>query len=309
MAAKPKRVPWLNLILLFVVVLVTGRSLLIGDVISWDTIEDQRSSLIHTSWGIDVGNLGLSLFYDQRLVPYQNARQAARVASDMQPGLQLHVRTLPKNLSWLRRLGMGFQREFDDRPAVFRNKFELTIPLWLIAILLSIAPLRHLVARRKSQSPRTENHGRRSNALIIVVAVAAGVVIGSVITFFLVRKTTTTTAPPAASTQPQPPVHPIVGEWTIHIDPIIATYRFNNDHTFVLTFRMPAARPITADAGGTWTIEGNTLVLLNKWSHTPLTVVGEAESAQIMSIEADQMVLEHDDRRGRREPLMFSRVH
>src|SRR6059058_3275054 len=73
MAAKLRRVPSLNLVMLLAVIMLTGRSLVIGDVISWDTIEDQQATIVYTSWGIDVGNLGLGLFYDERLIPYRNA--------------------------------------------------------------------------------------------------------------------------------------------------------------------------------------------------------------------------------------------
>jgi hypothetical protein len=64
----------------------------------------------------------------------------------------------------------------------------------------------------------------------------------------------------------------------------------------------------THDATGTWTVENKTLVMKNKTSTTPLTVVGEEESATIVSLTNDEVVLENVTRKGKSERIAFHRV-
>jgi hypothetical protein len=157
----------------------------------------------------------------------------------------------------------------------------------------------------------------------VIVGVLCGVVIGAVVTFLIVRRSgpaapgaPESTAGPA--TAQEAPRHPIVGTWQIKIEMITASYRFENDGRFTLTFEIPGPRRdgTPHNVTGTWRVEksnrvggtGEQLVMLNQTSTTPLSVVGEQESAPIVSIGPDSFVLKNLNRKGVEELLTFTRV-
>jgi hypothetical protein len=98
------------------------------------------------------------------------------------------------------------------------------------------------------------------------------------------------------------PSHPIVGMWRSNAPDLFgATYRFDNNGSFTLSFPSAPLRPIggaaTHDVTGTWTMQNKTLVMKNKTSTTPLTIVGEEESGVIVSLSNDDLVLENVNRK------------
>ena len=124
------------------------------------------------------------------------------------------------------------------------------------------------------------------------------------------------TSAPAASGQG------LVGAWHTTVGFHDATYQFNQDGTFTLTFTptakmaphlpqlahtRPAEPPERATAGGTWRLDGKRLVMTNTSSTTPFTVVGEIEEAELVSVDADELVLKTVDNKGKPEELRFAR--
>jgi hypothetical protein len=115
----------------------------------------------------------------------------------------------------------------------------------------------------------------------------------------------------------------IVGAWRTSVGMLDATYQFNDDGTFSLTFTpttkadrtavrgMPQTRPgnapATTTAGGTWRMEGKRLVMTNTRSDTPLTVVGEREDAEVVRVDANELVLRTTDARRKVEDVRFER--
>jgi hypothetical protein len=168
-------------------------------------------------------------------------------------------------------------------------------------------------------------------AIIVAVALVVGIVIGAggASLYWAGRSAGIAAATPggntpAASSSPsaapaaeKPPVHPIVGTWHTKLQLIGVTYQFANDGAFVLTFTdmpQPPSRnalqpPTKPEASGTWRVDGSELILTNSWSNSPMTVVGEVERATIVSVQSNQLELEHLDRKGKAERLTFSRVH
>ncbi len=328
----PQRVrsPVLNVVVLLIAMLVAIRSLGFVDTFAWRSLEEQRNSVTVTAIGVQSAQLGLRFFYDQRLQPAPNPAALNRIIQDIGiPGPQFTSERLrPKSLlDWL---GFGLSRHVDTRAESFSNYLRVTVPLWLLAALLAIAPIRYALSeRRRRQSsatpakdgidePETTASTERGGTMRIglVLALLGGVAIGAALVFFVVRQTSdkkTGANPDAAalaSATSGPPIHPIVGVWRIKLDPIVATYTFGNDKTFTMTFKgVPTGRgPGEHLAKGTWNIDGNLLVMKNTSSSSGYSVVGEEESAKIVSVAADSLVLENTDRKGRRELLRLERV-
>lgn len=130
--------------------------------------------------------------------------------------------------------------------------------------------------------------------------------------------------PAAATTRPagQQKEEGIVGAWRTTVGMLDATYQFNEDGTFSLTFTrsakadgargMPQTRPggvpsPTTSAGGTWRMDGKRLVMTNTRSDNPLTVVGEQEDAEVLSVDANELVLRTTDIKGKLEDVRFER--
>jgi prepilin-type processing-associated H-X9-DG protein len=106
----------------------------------------------------------------------------------------------------------------------------------------------------------------------------------------------------------------LFGTWRITLDPFVeATYRFNGDGTFSLTFAhtAPAANPAEArehGAGGTWALDGAKLTMTNTSSNTPYTVVGETEEAEIIGMNDTALAMRTTNRKGAEEVLVFVKV-
>lgn len=328
MPSRRKRRPVLAGVLLIAALVLAVRSIRIADVLRWQSVDDQGQSVIKTSFGLRTARLGLGIFYDEAIVSTRDARDVDAALSSMSPGLSYAAETLPDDPSLARRLGIGFDRRVDERPESFTNHVELIVPIWVIAILLAIGPVRWVIAQRRRRrdeaahraSDDAANAGhvpaRSSNMRIAIIALACGIVIGVVATVFIVCCDAPTRSAATTASAPQddkPPIHPIVGMWRIRIDPIVATYRFANDGSFVLTFQgpsLPHAAPGAAqEAGGTWRVDRDQLVLTNTWSNTPLTIVGEKETATIVSVEAETLELDHLDRKLKGERLTFARAY
>jgi len=143
---------------------------------------------------------------------------------------------------------------------------------------------------------------------IAVIALVCGLIIGGLVMFLVTRHVGKSgAAPQAVVDDGKPPIHAIVGSWRLRIDSIVANYRFGNDNTFLLTFTNVPGAASEQQAGGSWRVDGDTLVMVNKWSNTPLTVVGEEESARIISVAPGKLVLENINRKGKPENLTFQR--
>lgn len=148
----------------------------------------------------------------------------------------------------------------------------------------------------------------------IILGIACGVVVGAIAMLVILkgrRFSATGTASLERVAEPAP-IHPIVGIWKMHLGGVIdTTYRFNNDGSFALSFKSPLDTPprfaTLHEAGGTWKVNGDTLVMRNTMSTSPLTVVGEEETAKILSIIGDTMVLENIGSKGKREEISFRR--
>jgi hypothetical protein len=92
-----------------------------------------------------------------------------------------------------------------------------------------------------------------------------------------------------------------------------ATYQFDPDGRFTLTFVLASNTGIAADvagagvARGTWRLEGKRLVMKNTDSTTHFTVVGEEEVAEA-EVSGGQLVMLTTDRKGQTERLTLRRV-
>lgn len=143
----------------------------------------------------------------------------------------------------------------------------------------------------------------------LIIGIVIGVIIGALAVFvsmFALRSARDKVAN-------EKPIHPIVGTWrTDAWDLFGATYRFDNNGSFTLSFADLPMRTMngsaTHDATGTWTVNDKTLVMKNKTSNTPVTQVGEEESARIVSVSDDDLVLENVNRRGKTERITFYRL-
>ena len=71
----------------------------------------------------------------------------------------------------------------------------------------------------------------------------------------------------------------IVGSWRIDLGEVVAVYTFEEDGSFRLHFSGHGG----GSAEGTWTLEGDRLVMKNTRSRTAFTVAGETETAEVVS--------------------------
>ncbi|HEV2295749.1 MAG TPA: hypothetical protein VGR35_18015 [Tepidisphaeraceae bacterium] len=331
MSHKRNRSPALAILLLVATLALAVRSLWVSDFLRWQSIDDSdHRSLVQTTWGLRTARLGLAFVYDQAIVSMRNPREVdAALAS---PGLSYVVEDLPEHPSLARRLGFGFERITDERPESFRNSLELSVPLWLVAMLLAIGPARWLLANRAARAAGADKDPARDAARnglraerrplvkTAVIALAVGIVMGAAAALFYAGRrhaaapaTAPTGTATVATADHQPPIHPIVGMWRIRMDSIRATYQFANDGSFVVTFtglpQRPTAPSDAHDAGGTWRVDDKELILTYAWSNTPLVVVGERETATFVAIDPNRLELEHADRKGRPERLVFERTY
>jgi prepilin-type processing-associated H-X9-DG protein len=121
-----------------------------------------------------------------------------------------------------------------------------------------------------------------------------------------------------AVNQPAAPAQPpagdlaqsLAGAWRVKVGLHVATYQFNPDGTFRLTFT-PAERIGyeigSGTATGTWRINARTLVMVNHASDTAHTVAGETEQAEIASVSEAELVLKTTDKRGKPEEVTLAR--
>ncbi|HEY7087194.1 MAG TPA: lipocalin family protein [Tepidisphaeraceae bacterium] len=326
MARKGRRLPVVSTILLLVTLFLMIRSIWVEDTLGWRSTEDQRSSAIATTWGASTAQLGLTLFYDQKLTPARNPGELNKALDASPPGLVCSARSLP-NGSGVRLLALGWERRWDTRAESFANYWGITLPLWLLAAFFAIEPVRYLLAwrrerRQHAQSSQAQDTGEKDIegggmriGIVIALVIAAMLIGAAAMYFFVAPHSTQSAATPAmgSSTQApdQPPIHPIVGVWRIRIAPIIATYTFGNDGNFTLTFRGipgPRGTPAEHQAAGTWKVSGDILSMTNTSSNSDYSVVGEVEEAKILSVSSDSLILENRDRKGRPERLEFEPV-
>lgn len=322
MPRKRRRSPVLAAFLGVLMLGLMIRSLWARDVVAWHSVVDHRDSIIQTSIGMESAWLGLGIFHEETLITLRPTRGVPASLTSIDPGLHFETHELPETSSLIRRVGFGFERHVDERPESFRNSTRLIVPLWLIAAVLAIGPMRWWIARRaaKRAAPVESAGGEdmmrpeRSTMKITAIAVLCGVLIGGMLVYsFLGDGSSAATKPstaPAISDE-GPPIHPIVGSWRIRMDPIRATYRFGNDGSFLLSFKgVPARRDASPpEAGGSWRVDDDKLVMLNKWSNTPLSIVGEEETATITSVTPENLALSHLNGKGEQETLTLARVH
>lgn len=330
---KRRRLPAISAILLVLTLVAIGRSIWRVDTLRHVQAEDGRQSITITTYGLQTAQLGLQFFYRQDLMP---ARDVAKVNAAMEAipplGWEFVSDALQPEPSLLRWFGFDFRRELDGRPQSFVNVLSVAVPLWLLGALLAIEPVRYGIAigrerrqRRAQQQADGSNSdrlGQRGGVMRsgIAIGLICGIIIGAAATLLLVRRPATDPAQASAgsaaaggsSPAAEAPIHPIVGVWQIEISPIIATYTFDNDGRFTLTFRGVPGRqfvpPIEHQAAGTWKVDGDLLKMHNTSSTSGYTVVGEVEEARILSVTPEQLLLENRDRKGRQEMLVFEPV-
>ena len=109
--------------------------------------------------------------------------------------------------------------------------------------------------------------------------------------------------PATPATQPAA-ADAIVGDWRVRVAPHTAVYHFDRDGTFTLTFFGPQG----GVASGNWKLDRDTLVLENKASSTPLTHVGEQETARVTEVTADTLTVRGTDAAGREDGYVFRRA-
>lgn len=320
MPTTVRRPPWGSVILLLAIAALIVRSLICRDTLEWCGVHTDANSIVIVTSGVSCSRLGLGFFRRQNGLA-ANDRNAARAVDAAPLGFRWNAEPLPDHPSLLRRLGLGLEREVHDEPGSYRDRFELTVPLWLLGMAFVIAPARFILAWRRRRA-NMGLAGRPRMKYGLAIGIACGVIIGAVATFMLVSRSkepsantssTQSGAPSSQAPPPKAPIHPIVGTWRVYIDPpMAAIYRFENDGTFALTIkpmpRFDLRQPVTHEAGGTWKVQGNALVMTNTMSNTPLTVVGETESATIVSVDADTLVLDTTDRDGKPQTLRFEHI-
>ena len=299
-----KRPPWGSAILLPAIIALAARSMVCRDALEWTGVDadDADSAAIVTS-GVATSRLGVSFVRRQELLhpTDRNASSAAARAVDAAPlGMRWNPQPLPEHPTLLRRLGIGWEREVHDERASYRDRFELTLPLWLLAGVFAISPAHFLLARRRERATAARAD-RASDAPVANIAIAGrppmkyglpigiacGVVVGAIAMSLLVPRAKPPASDGAAGSAPQAtarrkrPIHPIVGTWRAFIDVgIAAIYRFDNDGTFALTIkplpRLGISGPATHEAAGTWKVAGNALSMINTSSNTPISAIAPA---------------------------------
>jgi hypothetical protein len=104
----------------------------------------------------------------------------------------------------------------------------------------------------------------------------------------------------------------LAGAWRTNVDPYTATYQFDGDGKFVLTFalgpRSPMRGGMAGRASGTWKLDGHALVMTNTQSDTPFTQVGEEERADVAGLDEHTLVLDTTNRKGKPEQIVLRRV-
>jgi len=96
----------------------------------------------------------------------------------------------------------------------------------------------------------------------------------------------------------------LVGAWETDVGLGMAIYQFDSAGTFTLTFDGRLA----GKARGRWSLQGDLLVMENTASDTPLTIVGDKETAQIVGLDDRKLMLKTTDGKGRPEVVTLTKA-
>jgi hypothetical protein len=324
-----RRFPLISSALFVFCALAAVRSLSMRYSLSWQRVDDEATSVVRTAYGIDIERLGLGFFYEQQMATARDRDAVQAMLHSTTPGVSWRAQAASSD-TWplLRRLGFGFERDVNDRPDAFANAMRVRVPLWLLAALFAIAPVRFILRRRRERVaaslptdmnvPNQPARAGRIATPAVAIAVVFGVLVGIGATLLLVRRGGTSGGSAAGSgaTSSRAPgplaASPLVGAWRMNLWPITATYDFKDDGSFSLRFSGAPVPPLNGaaahEAFGTWHVDGKMLVMDNTTSTTPFTVPGEEETATIASTSPDELVLLNVDRKGRNELLHLQRV-
>jgi hypothetical protein len=120
---------------------------------------------------------------------------------------------------------------------------------------------------------------------------------------------------PPPTTVPNDPTPALIGAWRTDAGPYVdATYQFNTDNTFTLTFVQGQQSQLRGQpigrASGTWKLDGagRTIVMTNTQSDTNFTQVGEEERADIAGLDEHALVLSTTDRKGKPEQIVLRKA-
>ncbi len=278
----------------------------------------ERNTVTLAGYGLETGQLGLRIYADQQVIETPTIRKMNEVLNSAAPsvGLRLTSGPLTPKPGFWRWLGVGLDRGLDAKTYSLSSESGVILPLWLMAVLLALRPVRYFRERLRTQAAAGDDPaGRRDRGALmrIVIAMVAGLAVGVAAMFFVMRHPSTAAQISATNrVAEQAPIHPIVGVWRIHFDPIVATYTFGNDGKFILVFRgvprQHAYGAIETHTEGTWKVEANALTMHNTATDSEFSVVGDDESATIESIAHDTLVLSRTDKAGKSEKMTFERV-
>jgi hypothetical protein len=115
------------------------------------------------------------------------------------------------------------------------------------------------------------------------------------------------------TTMPQDFAAAVRGAWQTKAGLHIATYQFNHDGSFTLTFVPdPAAGEVassgTGTASGTWRQQGKRLLMTNSASNSAFSIPGEQVDAEVVSLNETTLVLKTKNRKGQDEQVTLHRV-
>jgi hypothetical protein len=150
----------------------------------------------------------------------------------------------------------------------------------------------------------------------LAIGVIAGVLIGAGVMYFIAQPDSRVSGNNVAGTAATPAGamagSPLVGIWRLDLPPMKVTYNFKDDGTFTQRFTSvpvpPLGQATSHEARGAWSVHADTLTMQNTSSTTPFTIVGEEESATIVSTTRDQLVLLNVNRKGKKEKLTLARI-
>ena len=151
MARKSRRFPIASLILTIILLAWSIRSIWRRDALAWTTFTDQTQTAIIDTYCIEIERLGIGFLYDQQMIPSRALASRQRVDA-----IPIGLRFLTEDASttpqrWFQKLGFNYETQVDEKPETFTNTFRFSVPTWLLALLLSIDPLRFALRRNRDR--------------------------------------------------------------------------------------------------------------------------------------------------------------
>ena len=242
MGSKPTRRLVISMVLLAVMIVMTIRSIWYTDTLCWRTMDGERNTVTLASYGLETGQLGLRIYAYQQVIETLTIQKMNDVLNKAPSvGLALTSAPLTPKPGFWRRMGIGLDRGLDEKTYSLSTESGIILPLWLMAVLLAVRPARYFHERLQACAAASgDRAGQRDRGPLMryVIAMIAGLMVGMAVMFFAMRHPNSAAQSGATNViAPPPPIHPIVGMWRIHYDPIVATYTFGDDGKFILIFR------------------------------------------------------------------------